>query len=57
MSNCAKCRSTDLVRVEMTLNGGPVMFCHCRACEHRQWHSADNGNSLHLPEVLDKVAS
>ena len=57
MSNCAKCRSTDLVRVEMSLNGGPVMFCHCRSCEHRQWHSADSGSSLHLPEVLDKVAS
>ncbi len=57
MSACAKCNSTDLVRIAMTLNGGPVTFCHCRNCEHRQWHSADDGNSLHLPQVLEKVAS
>ena len=56
MSNCAKCSSTDLVRVAMTLNGGAVTFCHCRSCENRQWH-ADDGNDLHLPQVLDKVAS
>ena len=57
MSGCAKCRSTDLVRIAMTLNGGAVTFCHCRNCEHRQWHSADDGDSLHLPQVLEKVAS
>ncbi len=57
MSACAKCNSTDLVRIAMTLNGGPVTFCHCRNCEHRQWHSADDGYSLHLPQVLEKVAS
>ena len=57
MSTCAKCTSQDMVRIAMTLNGGEVTFCHCRHCEHRQWVSADNGNSLRLPDVLAKVAS
>lgn len=57
MSACAKCTSNDLVRIGMTLNGGPVTFAHCRSCEHRQWHTADGGDSLGLPQVLDKVAS
>ena len=57
MSTCAKCTSTDMVRIAMTLNGGPVTFCHCRACEHRMWHSSEDGNNLHLPQVLEKVAS
>ena len=57
MSTCAKCTSADLVKIAMTLNGGPVTFSHCRQCEHRQWHTSDTGSSLHLPEVLDKVAS
>ena len=54
---CAKCSSTDLVRIAMTLNGGPVTFCHCRACEHRQWVAVDEGSELRLPDVLAKVAS
>ena len=54
---CAKCSSTDLVKIGMTLNGGPVTFCHCRACEHRQWVAADEGSELRLPDVLAKVAS
>ena len=54
---CAKCSSNDLVRIGMTLNGGPVTFCHCRACEHRQWMTAEEGNELRLPDVLAKVAS
>ena len=57
MSTCAKCRSNDMVRIGMTLNGGPVTFCHCRNCEHRMWQSSDDGNSLGLPQVLEKVAS
>ena len=57
MSTCAKCTSADLVKIAMTLNGGPVTFSHCRQCEHRQWHTGDTGSHLHLPEVLDKVAS
>lgn len=57
MTACDKCSSTDLVKVGMTLNGGPVNFCHCRRCEHRQWASADDGNSLRLNDVLAKVAS
>jgi hypothetical protein len=46
-----------MVRIAMTLNGGPVTFCHCRTCEHRQWVAADSGGSLGLPDVLAKVAS
>jgi hypothetical protein len=57
MSNCAKCSSQDLVRIAMTLNGGPVTFGHCRKCEHRQWISEDSGSRLGLPDVLAKVAS
>lgn len=57
MSTCAKCRSNDMVRIGMTLNGGPVTFCHCRNCEHRMWQSSDDGNALALPQVLEKVAS
>lgn len=57
MSACSKCTSTDMVRIAMTLGGGEVTFCHCRRCENRQWHSAENGSHLRLPEVLDKVAS
>lgn len=57
MTACAKCTSTNLVKIEMTLNGGPVLFCHCRQCEHRQWASTDDGNSLRLNDVLAKVAS
>ena len=53
---CAKCSSNDLVKIAMTLNGGPVVFCHCRACEHRQWVAPEDGE-LRLPEVLAKVAS
>lgn len=57
MSTCGKCTSPDLVKVAMALNGGEVTFCHCRHCEHRQWMSSDDGNSLRLGEVLEKVAS
>jgi hypothetical protein len=54
---CAKCSSNDLVKIAMTLNGGPVTFCHCRACEHRQWVNGTDSNELRLPDVLAKVAS
>lgn len=57
MSTCAKCTSQDMVRIEMTLHGGPVTFCHCRHCEHRMWLNAEGGSSLRLPDVLAKVAS
>ena len=57
MTACEKCSATDLVKIAMTLNGGPVNFCHCRRCEHRMWASADDGNALRLPDVLAKVAS
>ncbi len=57
MSSCAKCTSSDLVRVAMSLNGGAVTFCHCRKCEHRQWVSSDSGGHLGLTDVLAKVAS
>ena len=57
MHNCEKCRSTDLVKVAMTLSGGPVTFTHCRSCEHRSWADADAGHRLGLPHVLEKVAS
>ena len=57
MTACAKCTSQDLVRIGMTLNGGPVTFCHCRKCEHRMWVSTDDGDKLGLPDVLAKVAA
>ena len=57
MTACEKCSATDLVKIAMTLGGGPVNFCHCRRCEHRMWASADDGNALRLPDVLAKVAS
>jgi hypothetical protein len=57
MSACTNCDSTDLVRIEMTLRGGPVGFCHCRRCEHRWWSDAAVGQPLPLAEVLGKAAA
>ena len=53
--SCAKCTSTDLVTVTLTIKDEPVAFDHCRRCEHRSWHA--NGNQVALAEVLERVSS
>lgn len=54
MRTCEKCTSPDLVTVELSINGEPVTFDHCRHCEHRAWSAA--GDRVGLDEVLEKVA-
>jgi len=56
-SNCPHCRSNDLVSVRMTLPKGPVLFAHCRACEHRWWTDAEAPATLTLPDVLERAAA
>jgi transcription elongation factor Elf1 len=57
MAHCPDCSSDNLVTVDMTLNGGPVKFAHCRRCEHRWWTDATDGGALALPQVLHKVTA
>lgn len=57
MNSCPNCQSSNLVRVEMTLSGGPVRFAHCRRCEHRWWTDPEGNSVLPLRTVLDKAAS
>jgi hypothetical protein len=57
MDQCRNCQSSNLVRVEMTLSGGPVRFAHCRRCEHRWWVDSDGNTVLLLQDVLEKAAS
>lgn len=54
---CPNCRSNDLVSVGMTLPKGPVLFAHCRACEHRWWTDAEEVATLTLPDVLERAAA
>ena len=55
MSQCAKCHSSDLVTVTMTLAKAPVLFTHCRACEHRWWTDVDGGSTITLDDVLTRA--
>ena len=55
MRTCEKCKSPDLVTVELTINGEAVLFDHCRGCEHRSWSAS--GDKVGLADVLDKVAN
>lgn len=57
MNSCPTCSSTDLVSVHMTLPKGPVLFSHCRACEHRWWTDAQEAATITLPDVLDRAAA
>ena len=54
MRTCEKCTSTDLVTVELTINGELVTFDHCRGCEHRTWSTS--GGKVGLSDVLDRVS-
>jgi hypothetical protein len=57
MPQCSKCRSTDVMHVRLTLRTGPVLFHHCRGCEHRWWLDAEAGDRIELPQVLSRVAA
>jgi len=41
----------------MTLRTGPVLFRHCRNCEHRWWLDIEVGERVELPEILSRVAA
>lgn len=57
MNPCPHCRSTDLVMVEMSLAAGPLLFAHCRACEHRWWTDLDGARVIALNDVLSRAAA
>ncbi len=57
MAHCAKCRSSNLVTVTMTLAKAPVLFTHCRACEHRWWTTVEGGQSIPLRDVLERAGA
>ncbi len=57
MAHCAKCRSSNLVTVTMTLAKAPVLFTHCRACEHRWWTDVEGGQSIPLRDVLERAGA
>ena len=55
MRSCEKCKSPDLVTVELTINEELVTFDHCRHCEHRSWSAS--GDKVGLADVLDRVSN
>jgi hypothetical protein len=57
VSTCGKCKSSDLVQIELTPVGRSVRFSTCRACEHRWWTTSDGDVALELRDVLDLVAA
>lgn len=57
MSQCSKCRSTDVMQVRLVLRTGPVLFRHCRDCENRWWVDSTAGDRIALPDVLSRVAA
>lgn len=57
MSPCPTCRSLDVMQVRLTLRTGPVLFHHCRACEHRWWVDLEAGDGLSLSDILVRVAA
>lgn len=55
-AGCPKCTGADLVRIELTPNGRPLMFTTCRQCEHRWWTDLDGHSVVGLAQVLGMVA-
>lgn len=54
---CAKCRSTDLVRIDLSAGAARLRFEACRNCEHRWWTKMAEQVTVELPEVLESVGA
>jgi DNA-directed RNA polymerase subunit RPC12/RpoP len=51
---CPRCRSRQLVKIEMTVAGEQLMLKSCSACDVRWWE--DRGEHLPLADVLELAA-
>jgi hypothetical protein len=51
---CPKCRTRELVRIEMTVAGEQVIHNSCSECDLRWWEG--DGERLPLAEVLELAA-
>jgi hypothetical protein len=56
MAACPRCRSADLVRIDLRPGGGLLRFSACRNCEHRWWVRPGDHETVRLPDVVEAVA-
>ncbi len=49
--NCPRCRTRQLVMIEMSIGGESVRMASCSACDARWWEGTDG--SLKLSDVLE----
>lgn len=51
---CPRCKSDNVININMTVETGPVSFFSCHACDKRWWND-DQGHAIELPEVLQRA--
>lgn len=57
MHACPRCRSTDLVLIDLKPDNDALRFASCRACEHRWWSRPEATAQVALPEVYAAVGA
>lgn len=49
---CPACGSGNVININLTVDGGPLSFYSCHACDKRWWNDKD-GTPIDLPNVLE----
>ena len=54
-TRCPDCRSTEVLTVTLTVDGSPISFARCNACDWKRWNR--QGETVDLSTVLSEASS